>query len=118
MLNRPSLARYVGQLERALGSITSGVELDVAERQLGLALAFDYELDNFAASVGLARYGILEMVKDAGTLDRLPSLRICCAHGIYTDALVEDPVTTIEQEIFEPVQRILNQVRAVKLNSM
>jgi hypothetical protein len=34
------------------------------------------------------------------------------------DALVEDPVPEIEQEIFEPVQRILNQVRAVKLNSM
>jgi hypothetical protein len=56
----------VGELEQALGSITSGVELDVAERQLGFAMAFDYELDNFAASVGLARHGILELVKDPG----------------------------------------------------
>jgi hypothetical protein len=53
-------------LENALGSITTGVELDLAEKQLGHALAFDYELDNFAASVGLARYGILELIKDPG----------------------------------------------------
>jgi hypothetical protein len=56
----------VAEVENALGSITSGVDLDIAERQLGLALAFDYELDNFAASVGLARHGIMEMVKDPG----------------------------------------------------
>lgn len=93
------VAGYVAELEQALASITSGVELDIPERQLGLALAFDYELDNFAASVGLARYGMSELVKDV-------------------DALVEGPISVIEQEIFEPVQRILNQVRAVKLNSM
>jgi dynactin 1 len=65
------LVGYVAELEHALGSITSGVDLDTAERQLGLALAFDYELDNFAASVGLARHGIMEMIQDPGKADEM-----------------------------------------------
>jgi len=112
------LVGYVAELEHALGSITSGVDLDTAERQLGLALAFDYELDNFAASVGLARHGIMEMIQDPGKADDLTDRKRCIDSPRFADSLVQDPIADLEREIFEPVQRILNQVRAVKLNSM
>jgi dynactin 1 len=54
------LVGYVAELEHAPCFIASGVDLGAAELQLGLALAFDYKLNNFAASVGLARHGIME----------------------------------------------------------
>lgn len=90
---------YVTEIETALGSITSGVDLDIAERQLGLVLSFDYELDNFAASVGLARQGIVDLMRDQ-------------------DDSVVDSTEALTTAMFDPVQRILNQVRTVKLNSL
>lgn len=49
-----------------LSEVVNGNELDLPEKQLGFAVAFDYELDNFAASVGFARQAVLDMVANPG----------------------------------------------------
>lgn len=69
--------------------------LDAAEQQLDLAYNFDDDLDNFAAAVGFVRQAVVTLIND-GDID------------------VEVGESTLEEAVYEPVQRILNQVRAVK----
>lgn len=40
--------------------------MDVGERQLGFALAFDYDLDNFAAALGFARQTVEKYLIEPG----------------------------------------------------
>jgi dynactin 1 len=54
-------------------------DLDAGERQLGFALAFDYDLDNFAAAIGFARQTIENYLVEPGKLLRAESgcTRLC-----------------------------------------
>lgn len=69
--------------------------LDAAEHQLDLAYNFEDDLDNFAAAVGFVRQAIVSVVKEG-------------------DVVIDLGETTLEESVYEPVQRILNQARAVK----
>lgn len=68
--------------------------LDAGEQQVALAYSLEDDLDNFAAAVGFVRTEIMSLVKD-GDVDVL---------GEYT----------LDEAVYDPVQRVLNQVRAVK----
>lgn len=68
---------------------------DAGERQLALAYSFEDDLDNFAAAVGFVRAAIKSLVADG-------------------DVDVDTGESTLEEALYEPVQSILNQVRAVK----
>jgi dynactin 1 len=69
--------------------------LDAAEQQLDLAYNFEDDLDNFAAAVGFVRQAVVSIVKEG-------------------DIEIDVGESTLEEGIYEPVQRILNQARAVK----
>jgi len=44
----------------------SNFDYDVGERELGHALSFDHDLDTFAASLGLVKSSIEEIMKEDG----------------------------------------------------
>ncbi len=44
----------------------SGFEYDLGERELGYALAFDHDLEMFAASLGRIKTSIMAIMKDEG----------------------------------------------------
>ena len=92
------LGALIAQFEH-LGSTAFGRPgLDIGEQQLGLAYAFDYDLDNFAAAVGFARQAIV---------------------GLVGEGEVEVDVcdSSLEEEVYEPVQGILDLVRSNKVLS-
>ncbi|WVN86516.1 uncharacterized protein L203_101680 [Cryptococcus depauperatus CBS 7841] len=72
--------------------------LDVGEQQLGLAHGFDCDLDNFAAAVGFAKQAIASLAAEE-------------------DIEVDVGDTSLEEGIYDPVQRILDLVRNIKAPS-
>jgi dynactin 1 len=85
-------------------------ELDVSEQQLALAYTIDYDLDNFAAAVGFARQTVYSLTQEPGTL-------IWWGMVLIVEIEVEVGESSLEQGVYEPVQRILDQVRTVKVSS-
>ena len=51
-------------------------EYDLGERELGYALAFDHDLEMFAASVGLIKTSVAAVLKDDGMLYHGCELRV------------------------------------------
>ncbi|WVQ80521.1 hypothetical protein IAT38_002626 [Cryptococcus sp. DSM 104549] len=98
-----------GDCERDLGSLIAQFDhlaetafnrplLDVGEQQLGLAYSFDCDLDNFAAAVGFARQQIALLTSEE-------------------DIEVDVGDSSLEEGVYDPVQRILDLVRTVKVPS-
>jgi dynactin 1 len=56
------------QFDHLAETYFNGFEHDLGERELGYAVAFDYDLDIFAASVGLTKTSIATILKDEGIL--------------------------------------------------
>ncbi|KAJ9107379.1 hypothetical protein QFC21_000829 [Naganishia friedmannii] len=93
------LHNFLTQLNHLAQTVFTREELELGERQLGFAVAFDYELDNFAAAVGFARYIIQNYIDDQ-------------------DSVVNGGGDlTFEERVYKPIQRILDQVHQVKISS-
>ncbi|KAH7920934.1 hypothetical protein BV22DRAFT_1097308 [Leucogyrophana mollusca] len=73
-------------------------EQDLGERELGYALSFDHDLDAFAASIGLTKTSITAILKD---------------DDVILDMGGYDP----ETELFEPLQKLLDQCKSAKVLS-
>jgi dynactin 1 len=67
----------------------------LGERELGYLVSFDLDLDIFAASIGMTKTSIATLVQDEETVLDL---------GGYD----------IDTELFEPLQRLLNQYKGAK----
>lgn len=86
-------------------------ELDIPEQQLALAYTIDYDLDNFAAAVGFARQSVYSLTQEPGKLTSTRKLEL------MTETEVEVGNSSLEAGVYEPVQKILDQVRTVKVSS-
>ena len=60
------LGSLIAQYDHLIDTTFRRQELDLPERQLGLAHSFDYDLDNFAAAVGFARQAVKGMAGEDG----------------------------------------------------
>ncbi|KAK4685386.1 dynactin 1, partial [Tremellales sp. Uapishka_1] len=92
------LASLIAQFDHLAEISFNKSGLDVGEQQLGLAYSFDYDLDNFAAAVGFARQAIVSLTSDE-------------------DIEIDVGESSLDEGVYEPVQRILDQVRSVKVPS-
>lgn len=61
------VVKIQAQLEHVAETYFDGLEHDLPERELGLALAFDHDLDTFAAAVALTKTSISSIMKDDGS---------------------------------------------------
>ncbi|KAJ6508957.1 dynactin [Mycena sanguinolenta] len=73
----------------------NGFDYDLGERELGYLTSFDLDLDIFAASIGMTKTSITTLVQDNETVLEL---------GGYN----------IDAELFEPLQRLLDQYKGAK----
>ncbi|TFK42165.1 dynactin [Crucibulum laeve] len=72
-----------------------GFEHDLGERELGYVMAFDHDLDMFAASIGATKTAVTSILKDdEATLDM----------GGYD----------VDAELLEPLQKLLEQTKGAK----
>lgn len=98
-----------------LGSTTfARPDLDAPERQLSLAYTVDYDLDNFAAAVGFARQAVYSLAREPGGCRRLYNSP---RKLTQSDIEVQVGDSSMEEGVYAPVQKILDQVRAVKVPS-
>lgn len=109
-LNRPSLTAQFDHL----GSIAfAKPELDIPEQQLALAYTVDYDLDNFAAAVGFARQAVHSLAQESGQWNSQNSIWWIAL--MTSDTVLDVGESSLDVGVYEPVQRILDQVRAVKV---
>lgn len=105
---------FTAQFEHLATTAFAKPELDIPEQQLALAYTIDYDLDNFAAAVGFARQAVFTLAHESGKYhpDHLDDHPLTC-----TDIEVDVGESSLEVGVYEPVQRILDRVRAAKVPS-
>lgn len=59
-------SRIQSQFDHLSESYFNNFEYDLGERELSYALAFDHDLEMFAASVGLIKTSVAAVLKDGG----------------------------------------------------
>lgn len=69
--SRMAQCRLQAQFDHLAETYFSGFELDLGERELGYALSFDFDLDAFAASIGLTKTSVMTILDDEGAVTRL-----------------------------------------------
>ncbi|WVQ96736.1 hypothetical protein IAU59_003843 [Kwoniella sp. CBS 9459] len=92
------LASLIAQFDHLSEIAFNRPQLDVGEQQLALAYNFDCDLDNFAAAVGFARHAITSLAAE-------------------DDLEIDVGDSSLDEGVYEPVQRILDLVRSVKVPS-
>ncbi|KAI5998160.1 dynein associated protein-domain-containing protein [Pisolithus albus] len=86
------------QFDHLAETYFNGYDYDLGERELGYALSFDYDLDAFAASIGLTKTSVSSILHD---------------EDVVLDMGGYDP----ETELFEPLQKLLDQCKSAKVLS-
>ncbi|KAH7886311.1 dynein associated protein-domain-containing protein [Phlebopus sp. FC_14] len=76
----------------------SEFDQDLGEREIGYALSFEHDLDAFAASIGLTKTSVAAILRD---------------QDVVLDMGGYDP----EVELFQPLQRLLDQCKSAKVLS-
>ncbi|TFK65445.1 hypothetical protein BDN72DRAFT_824554 [Pluteus cervinus] len=92
------IAKMQVQLDHLAETYFDGYEHDLAERELGYMLAFDYELDIFAAAIGLNKTVISALLSEE---------EVTPDYGGYD----------INAELFDPLQKLLDQYKTAKATS-
>ncbi|TFK24263.1 dynactin [Coprinopsis marcescibilis] len=83
------------QFEHLADTYLQGFEHDLAERELGYVLALDHDFDMCAASMGLTKTSISDITEDP-------------------DSIMDMGGYDVNQALFEPLQKVLNQCRSGK----
>ncbi|KAJ7163329.1 dynein associated protein-domain-containing protein [Mycena filopes] len=89
------VAKISAQFDHLAETYFSGFDYDVGERELGYLSSFDLDLDIFAASIGMTKTSITSLVQDDETVLDLGGFNI-------------------DTELFEPLQRLLDQYKGAK----
>ncbi|KAJ6604970.1 dynein associated protein-domain-containing protein [Mycena sp. CBHHK59/15] len=89
------VVKISAQFDHLAETYFNGFDHDLGERELGYLISFDLDLDIFAASIGMTKTSIATLVQDDETVLDL---------GGYD----------IDTELFEPLQRLLDQYKGAK----
>jgi dynactin 1 len=106
------------QFDHLAETYFDGFEHDLAERELAYALAFDHELDVLAASIALTKTSVAAVLRDEGE----PNNCLACNRDVRltwsgVDTVVDMGGMDIDIELFQPLQRVLDQCKAAKTMS-
>ncbi|KAJ7439861.1 dynactin [Mycena latifolia] len=89
------VVKITAQFDHLAETYFSGFDYDLGERELGYLVSFDLDLDIFAASIGMTKTSIATLVQDDETVLDLGGF-------------------DIDTELFEPLQRLLDQYKGAK----
>lgn len=89
------VVKITAQFDHLAETYFSGFDYDLGERELGYLVSFDLDLDIFAASIGMTKTSITTLVQDDETVLDLGGF-------------------DIDTELFEPLQRLLDQYKGAK----
>ncbi|KAJ7774997.1 dynactin [Mycena metata] len=89
------VVKISAQFDHLAETYFSGFDYDLGERELGYLTSFDLDLDIFAASIGMTKTSIATLVQDDETVLDLGGF-------------------DIDTELFEPLQRLLDQYKGAK----
>jgi dynactin 1 len=78
---------------------------------LGYALSFDHDLDMFAASLGLVKTSIEDVMNEDGIVDINCYCRLL---KLLLDIVLEMGDFDPAESLFDPLQRVLDQCRSGK----
>lgn len=76
-------------------------------------MSFDHDLDVFAASIGLTKTSVATIIKDEGTWC-FDHGRIAITDSMELDVTLDMDGLDINAELFEPLQKVLDQCKSAK----
>jgi dynactin 1 len=103
--------RIQAQFDHLADAYFGGFDTDLAERELGYVTSLDHDLDMFAASISLAKTSVAGLIKEEGTY---PSGGQCISDVALLDIVLDMGGYNIEQELFEPLNTLLNRCKSAK----
>ncbi len=113
--------RIQAQFDHLAETYFEGFEHDLAERELGYAVSFDLDLDMFSASVSLAKTCIATIMEDEGKVNLVViSIELVCLNAFLpfpADVDVDLGGYDAEEEMLEPLQKLLDQCKSAKVFS-
>ncbi|KAK2464772.1 hypothetical protein APHAL10511_003190 [Amanita phalloides] len=89
------IVKIQAQFDHIAETYFAGFDHDLGERELGYVMMLDHDLDMFAASIGLTKTSVTGIVEDEDVVTEL---------GGYD----------IEEELFAPIQKLLDQCHSAK----
>ena len=94
----------------------NGYETDLVERELGYVMAFDHDLDMFAASIGLTKTSVAAIIKEEGLVFFFSST-FCSSLTDCVDVVLDMGGYDINKELFDPLDKLLSRCKSAKVVS-
>jgi dynactin 1 len=88
-------------------------DFDLGERELGLVLSLDHDLDVYASSMGLTKTAVETILNDEGEFFQLVASP--ANHKALLDVIHELDGLEPEKSFLEPIQKSLDQCRSAKV---
>ncbi|KAK0466245.1 dynactin [Desarmillaria tabescens] len=89
------IEKIQAQFDHLADKYFDGFDYDLGEREQGYVTAFDLDLDIFAAAIGLTKTSVEAILKDE-------------------DAILDMGGLNIDTDLFEPLQKLLDQCKSAK----
>lgn len=89
--------------------------LDSGEMQLGQAQTVDLDLDTFISGVGYTKQSLAVLCKEPGGFCTLPMDPMVLTSG--PDVHIEPEDIGIQDQVFEPLQRLIDQARVAQTSA-
>ena len=86
----------------------------MVERELGYVMAFDHDLDMFAASIGLTKTSVAAIIKEEGDFFFFFYLLINLTDLSYKDVILDMGGYDINKELFDPLDKLLSRCKSAK----
>jgi dynactin 1 len=89
-------------------------ETDLVERELGYVMAFDHDLDMFAASIGLTKTSVAAIIKEEGDLFLFFYLLLTTWLTLCIDVVLDMGGYDVNKELFDPLDKLLSRCKSAK----
>lgn len=106
-------ARIQAQFSHLAETYFKDFDFDLGERELGLVLSLDHDLDVYASSMGLTKTAVEATLNDEGEFTQ--SKRCPADHMMILDVVHDLSGTDPEKDFLQPIQKSLDQCKNAKV---
>jgi dynactin 1 len=107
--------RIHSQFDHLAQTYLPAFEYDIGEREQGMALSFDHDLDMFTAAVGLAKTSIQAIMKEDGQYAWVRQRLTGCLSD--ADMVIDNGGADFDTDLFSPIQNVLQKVKSAQAQS-
>ena len=105
--------RIQAQFNHLAETYFKAFDFDLGERELGLVLSLDHDLDVYASSMGLTKTAVEAILNDEGRV--FPAYSCLADYIVMLDVACDLDGMEPEKSFLEPIQKSLDQCKNAKI---